>query len=264
MSHRLFDLERAAAKGADAIRAWFEENLLFLRAWELLCKPRGRCACQLCHEPQYVAFAKALEVSSKKALRTILGEIFRNSPHLTIQNASVAWVFHCWLEGSNPGVLIRPISLKAPFITRLLADLSQEKSQKLQNDPVFQRFIADGSLVAEALTYFGLTKEGVFKVFELARYPREVGWIGDFIAKLDSGMPALDLDLPFDQRWQLFLNDRQYRYATAYFRLPGDRPALEAVLMTAPEAREILAVFPDGKVSWNRLKKRVAESLAAR
>lgn len=255
MSHRLYELERASRKGSTEVYAWLKANLLRLKIGELLAKPHGNCPSHACHEPQYAAFKSALAVVGKESFHTIISNTLQHASHLTIHNASVAWVFRQWLEGHDPDRFVRPVSLSAPSVAGLLAALPPEHLTKLQNDAAFRKFVEDGRQVAEALSCFGLPEAAIHKTLDMARYPREVAWLQDFIAKLESGRPVVDLNLPFEQRWQMFLDERMYQFIACYFQLPEDRQMLEDSIPGELSGKEIVAAIPDGKVSWKRLKK---------
>lgn len=261
MSHRLYELERASRKGSNEVFAWLKVNLLRLKIGELLAKPHGNSPCQTCHEPQYMAFKNALAIIGKESFHIIISNILQHASHLTIQNASVAWVFRQWLEGHDPDRFVRPVSLSAPSVADLLNSLPPEHLTKLQNDSAFRKFVEDGREVAEALRYFGLPDAAIQKTLDMARYPREVAWLQDFVAKLESGRPVVDLTLPFEQRWNMFLDGRMYQFISCYFQLPEDRQMLEEFVEGEPSAKEIVAAIPDGKVSWKRLKKNLSTSI---
>lgn len=226
MSHRLYSLEKASHQGKEAVRTWFEDHLLRLKIDDLLAKKSGGCPCQACHELQHGAFKRVLELIGKERLHETISQILQKAPRLSMQNASVAWVFNLWFEGHDPGVFVRPLSINARPLINFLNQLSKEQKAKLHNDPVFKRFIADGTSVAEALRYFDLADTVVKRTLVNARYSAEMAWVHDFIAKLEPEKPVVDLTLPFGQRWGMFLEGKRYQFIRAFFTLPDDRSEL--------------------------------------
>ncbi len=256
MPNRLNGLKIVSQAGRVAIKKWFETNLLGLRCDDLLTAGFN-CPCQACHAEQYSSFKAAVESIGQQTLSVIISEVFRGAPIISIENAKVALVIQQWLEGVDLGSRISPLDHHAPALQAILVSLSQEKLDKLYSYGIYRNGLINFTEVVSALRFFGIGELGIDKSISSWSYPEVIARLQRFVDQLESPKPDLDKCLPFDQRWQRFLDEEQYQFIQCYFDLKQDRNDLLNAIAQSPQALEIADAIPVGKVAWKRIKKRV-------
>lgn len=216
------------------------------------------CSCPACHHKQFETFSRIItRIEKENLIKLLIKKLNENSHNKNIARKGlevVMLIYHWSFIGDTcgwidfmPGFYYEKV--KKDLSRLSLEDLNKIKDKFPDSPPEYFLKVKEMGVAPEILEdYLNYCYKNKFQPF-----------FNRLIQFNLSPKPRIDLNTPFQERWNKFVEEKKFRFIYLYFDLEKEHQFLKEKIIHHEEMKDILSQAPTGKrfLKWKRFIKKI-------